>query len=519
VRPSQSCVMIFNSRLTRGILSNWSAFAVLILASFFLAPFIVHQLGSGVYGVWVLVNSLISYTRLLDLGLRGSVTVFVAREHSVGDHIEAGRTVSTVLWLRAWIAIALVVTSLLLARWAPVFFAVPEELWWSMRVAILVAGLNAAVNLVGGVFGAVLTALLRFDLVSGLSIVQTILRTAGVVLLLRSDYGIVALAVLELSLSIISNSAIVFLSLREYPELRVHLMQPARDKLRLLWEFSLYNFVINTSIELIYHSDALIVGKIFSPEAVTLYVIGGTLVEYFRQLVASMTYTFAPVASRIAAQKQEAQLQDFLIKGTTATLLVGLPIAVALFLRGPTFIQFWMGESYRSGSGGILRILLISQTFVIANMASWAIVYALGKQRLAAIAVGIEGILNLVLSTYFAFRIGLEGVAWGTVIPSILMQLFFWPLYVSRLVNLSVWVYVWRGWIKAYVAVIPFAIACYVVEQHWQPQNLLMFFLQMFAVLPFLAAGIAGCFWREGLDWLRSYTVERMSVSPSTTTR
>jgi O-antigen/teichoic acid export membrane protein len=325
--------------------------------------------------------------------------------------------------------------------------------------------------------------------------------------------------VLELSLSIISNSAIVFLSLREYPELRVHLMQPARDKLRLLWEFSLYNFVINTSIELIYHSDALIVGKIFSPEAVTLYVIGGTLVEYFRQLVASMTYTFAPVASRIAAQKQEAQLRDFLIKGTTATLLVGLPIAVALFLRGPTFIQFWMGESYRSGSGGILRILLISQTFVIANMASWAIVYALGKQRLAAIAVGIEGILNLVLSTYFAFRIGLEGVAWGTVIPSILMQLFFWPLYVSRLVNLSVWVYVWRGWIKAYVAVIPFAIACYVVEQHWQPQNLLMFFLQMLTVLPFLAAGIAACFWREGLDWLRSYTVGRMSVSPSTTMR
>ena len=45
-----------------------------------------------------------------------------------------------------------------------------------------------------GVFSATLIALQRFDLASSMTILQTLARSSGVVLLLRSDHGIVSLA-------------------------------------------------------------------------------------------------------------------------------------------------------------------------------------------------------------------------------------------------------------------------------------------------------------------------------------
>jgi O-antigen/teichoic acid export membrane protein len=324
---------------------------------------------------------------------------------------------------------------------------------------------------------------------------------------------------LELALSIVVNGAIVFFSLREYPELRIHLTRPASDKLRLLWEFSLYIFIINTSLELIYRTDALIVGKIFSTDAVTVYVIGGSLIEYFRQLLSSMTSTFTPFASRIAAQNQPTQLQELLIGGTTVTFLIGLPIAVVLFIRGSTFIHLWMGESYRLASGSILCVLLIAQFFAMGNMTSWGIAYGLGKYKPVAAVVAVEGVLNLGLSTFLALRIGIEGVAWGTVIPSLFTHVLFWPLYVSRLVNLPLWSYVRQAWIKPYIAMMPFAVACYVVEHHWHASSLFVFFLQTFVLLPLLIGGIALCFWRQVVDRLRTYPFDTLRIFPSTTTR
>jgi hypothetical protein len=99
------------------------------------------------------------------------------------------------------------------------------------------------------------------------------------------------------------------------------------------------------------------------------------------------------------------------------------------------------------------------------------------------------------------------------------MQIFFWPLYASRLVNLSLWIYLRQAWIKSYVAVIPFAIACYVVEQQWTAHSLLLFAVQMVALLPFLIGGVALCFWREVVDWLRSYPFTTLRVFLSTTAR
>src|SRR5579863_5970723 len=103
------------AQLVRSIAGNWTAFIVSAGVAFFLSPFIVHHLGNIAYGVWTLVVSMVSFMSLLDLGLRGAVTRFVARNHAQGNHSESSRAVSAAFWVRIWICLAIVIASVVLA--------------------------------------------------------------------------------------------------------------------------------------------------------------------------------------------------------------------------------------------------------------------------------------------------------------------------------------------------------------------------------------------------------------------
>src|SRR5215467_13008624 len=170
-------------RIAQNVLSNWSALAITTAVSFFLAPFVVHHLGNVAYGVWIVIASLVGYMNLLDLGLRSAVVRFVSKGIAQESHEESSQAVSGALWIRFWISLAIVCAGGILSVGFHRVFAIPIELQEAARAAILVTAVTVAINLWCGVFGGVLVALHRFDLGSGISILQTCLRALGIVFL------------------------------------------------------------------------------------------------------------------------------------------------------------------------------------------------------------------------------------------------------------------------------------------------------------------------------------------------
>jgi O-antigen/teichoic acid export membrane protein len=492
--------MVSTRQIVKSASSNWVSYGISVVVAFLLSPYVVHHLGNVAYGVWSLIVSLISFLGLLDFGLRGAVTRFVSKHHAEGDHERSSSAVSAAFWLRLWIGLGVIgitlAVSLLLTR----FVSIPPELRTPARIGIVVSGLSFAVSLTFGVFGGVVAALHRFDLLSGLTILQTCLRAAGVVWLLRSGHGIVALAVWEFVVIVSGNAALTATCFRVYPQLRLLFQRPDSQILAGIRTYSAYIFFINVCYQIIAYSDNLVVGSFISIAAVTFYTIAGSLVDYLRQLVSALTMTFMPLASAYEAQNQEDHLRKLLIQGTRAALCVALPIELALFFRGGTFIRLWMGSQYAVVSGHILQILVGAQFFTIANATSGNIAYGIAKHRPVAICVAFEAVANLTISIMLARHIGIYGVAWGTFIATLGTQLIFWPLYISRLVRLSLFTYLWQAWIRTGLAAVPFAIACYVTERAWKPADLFHFFLQIVAILPLFLIAMGAFFWRE-LRW------------------
>lgn len=495
--------MVKGARIGRSVILNWVALAISLGVAFFLSPFVVHRLGNVSYGVWTLVNSMIAYMSLLDLGLRGAITRFVARYHPRGEHSESSRAVSVAFWLRAGIGVVVIAGSLILPSIVLSAFNVPVEMQSAARWTIGVTGTSFAVTLAFGVFGGVLAALHRFDLLSSVGMCQSLLRAAGTVWLLNSGYGIVQLALLELVVAVLANIALTSLAFRVYRDLRLLFRRPDSAMLRQLWGFSFYVLLFNICAQIVYYTDNLVVGVFLSASAVTFFTIAGGLLEYARQVVGALGTVLFPVASSLDAQGGRAELRRLLIDGTRATLLIALPIQAALFFRGHTFIALWVGAEYAEVSGKILQILLIAHLFAIANYTSYNIIFALGKHKPVALIATAEAAANLLLSVMLVRRIGLEGVAWGTAIPSLALQLLFWPRYICTTLEMPVREYLVQGWLRSGLAVAPFALVCYLADRSWPATGMFQFFIQTAILSLVFILGVVLCFSKELVKQLR----------------
>jgi O-antigen/teichoic acid export membrane protein len=476
------------------------AFAVAVVVSFFLSPFIVHRLGNIAYGVWILANSSIAYMALLDLGMRSAVTHFVAKHQARGEDIESSRAVSVALAFRALISLVVIVASLFLAAYASKVFRIPPNMWSAAQWAIVISGLNLSFGLIFGVFAGVLAALQRFELTAGIAIAQTLIGATGTVWLLDRGYGIVPLAGMQLTIAVVLGIATVLLCRRVYPGLHPGFRFLERGILPELWRYSFYLFLIAATGQVIYYTDNLIVGAFLSAEAVTLYAIGGRFIDYVGQLGASFAQTFMPLASNLAAQDQRDQLRRLLIHGTRAVLIVVLPVGWVLLFRSSTFIGLWMGQQYAQPSGRVLRILLLSSLALAGNRVGGNIILGLGKHKPFALWQVGEAAANLALSIFLVRRIGIYGVAWGTVLPGLVSQLILWPRHISRNLGVTVWHYFWECWIRPGLATMPFCVACIWMDRHWGAPNMVLFFLQLLAALPLIALGALLVFWKE-LHW------------------
>jgi O-antigen/teichoic acid export membrane protein len=459
------------------------------LVSFFLSPFVVRHLGNSAYGFWVLIGSLTGYLGLFDLGVRAAVTRYVSRYFVAGSHEEASRTVSSALGIFLAAGTAVVVVSLLLANLVTRAFHIPEAYHGVAPFIVVLCGCSIAVTLVSGVFGGVVAGLQRFDWQNSIDIVAVCLRTLAVVVVLSRGKGLLALAVVHLLFGILTGLTYVWASFRLYPQLQFKAAFLSRQHVKLIFSFGLLSILLDVSRLLVFYTDSVVIGAFLPVALITFFAIAGNLVNYARDFVRGISTTMLPLASAIEARGGLGAIQSVVLKGCRFATLTMAPIAATFLIRGGSFIGLWMGVSYADPSGRVLWILSLGLLFVASGQVGTAIILGLGKHGpFVPVALG-EAFANLLLSIVLVRPWGIYGVAWGTVLPSLLVGVTFWPWYFRRTLAIPLIEFVWSTWVRPAIAMIPFAASSYAIERFWPATNLVMFFAQVGALLPVALLG------------------------------
>jgi len=468
----------------RNVLSNWAGFIVSTLVALFVSPFVVRHLGDSAYGIWILMGSLTGYLGLLNLGVRGAVTRYIASFHAVDDHREVNKITSTAFVIFLGAGVIAILVSVILALLAVNLFHIPHSYRLAAQAILILAGFNVAASLIGGVFDGILVALERFDLVNLVEVGSGVLRTITIVLALLSGRGLITLAVIQLFFTAVTGATYIWLSFRNCPHLQLMVAACDWQHVQMIFSFSLYLFVLTISNNLIFYTDSIVIGHFLSVGMITLFAIAANLIKCSRDLIRGISTTVTPRASALDAGGNEEGVRKILLKGAQYATVIFLPIAVTFMLRGTSFIKLWMGPEYAEPSGHVLWILAVSLVFMAGELVAGSTMVGISMHKPLAKIYFVEALCNLALSVALIRPMGIYGVAWGTTLPSLAVSLVFWPWYVRHTLGIPVSTYLISTWLRPAIAAMPFVILTYIVERLWPAPNLFAFFLQTIAILP-----------------------------------
>jgi O-antigen/teichoic acid export membrane protein len=437
-----------------GAVTNWLAFAATLAVGFFLAPYLVRSLGDARYGVWCVVESILAYFTLFDLGIAACLVRFVAKFHATGERGDLNRIISASLGLFLFAACGVLVLGGAITPFvAPGLerkLGAPGDVLPFMLLMLA----NLALTLPLSVFPSILDGLQRFGVKSAVRLVCLALRVGGIVWVMETRPGLLPLAFVFTVTNLLEHAIMAGLCFRFLPGLRLTLRDVDRETLRAVKGYSVDAFLAMLAGRITVQTGAIIVGGFLTVAAAAHYALAARLVDMAKNLLRSATTTLTPAVSEREATGDLDGVRRVLLDGTRWVLYLVLPIHLGLLAFGRPFLTRWVGGTqYAEWCFPAMAVLSATLTIGVAQSVSSRILYGMGKLRLFARLALVEAVVNLALSLALVGPLGLVGVAIAVAVPNVLFCLFV-IVYACRTLNIGTRAYLFTSWLK------PLCAAC-----------------------------------------------------------
>ncbi|MHC4212019.1 MAG: oligosaccharide flippase family protein [Planctomycetota bacterium] len=447
--------------------SNWFVLALNIIAGLLLTPFIVSHLGKSGYGIWTFIGSFIGYYGLLNLGVGAAITRYVARYAGRGDDKSLNETASTAMAMFCCTGVLAIAISFLFAEPLARYFHVAPEYFNDFKYVVWILGLATGLSFPGNVFGTIVIAHERFVAANSAKVLTLLTRTGLTVIMLLCDKGLVGVAYATLFGIIVNVVANLFVCRYFAPGVRINFGMVKWRVLRMLLVYSVVTTVIVIADLTRINLDSFVIGKFIGMSGVGVYGIAAVLIRYMLRLIVTGTGVLTPRFARIDGEGNYEELRNLFLRSLAVSALFSFGVGMLAILFGGRFIVIWVGEEF-AGAIPVLWILAGAYAFGLSQSPAIGLTYALNKHRFYAVATIIEAIANLILSIVLVTKFGIIGVALGTAIPMLIVKVFVQPIYVSRIIGISVYSYLKRMIIPFMVAIAIIAANYQMMVQSWQ---------------------------------------------------
>jgi len=475
-------------KLARNIATNWMGLALNIVISFFLAPYVVNSLGATYYGIWAVTLQFTGYLYLMDFGVRDAAIRYVAKFYAMGATRRLNEIVRVSLEAYFPIFIGAVVLSITGALAFPHFLTIESVPETEISLVFFLTGLTIAQMFLFNVFSGVLGGIQRFDIGNYIGMSIGLVRAGLVVAVLDAGYGIVGLALAQLGVSLTSSIVNLFAARyalkQEGIELRLVRVSNRRRRvlIRRVLGYSVFVFINNIGQKTNLAAGALIIAFFLPVASVTPYAIAASLAGYVRSLIQASSWVFNPLVSHYAALNDTEGLETAVRRGAKLAVVVGLPVLVAFMLVGDAFIGLWMGPDFVIDTATVLFVLAIMELVSAPHHVMAAALYGISKHKELAVLRVIEALLNVSLSIWLVQIYGVIGVAFGALVPHVILALVGLPLLLRKHVGIPLLRMFSATLARPLAAVVPFAVLTEQVFRMWSPQSLLSFFAVMAAL-------------------------------------
>lgn len=338
---------------------------VLTLAlSLIATPFVIRLLGPTSYGILALVNVVIGYASLSDLGMGQASTKFGAEAFGRRDAVEE----SAVIWTA--LLVVIVPASLLSGAMflsadllATTLLHVPPDLHRAATIALQLAAVVLFVRSISVVLNTPHMVRLRQDLVSGINNGGGAIQVAFVPLVLWWLHGGVASAVAVFAIVGIGIAiAHAIVACYFLPALRVPRL--AHGHVRAIVRYGWSNVALVIVSLVGFNAEKFMVSGFASADALAYYSVAFTLTRLLSVLPGAISPMLLPAFARLNGEGPRAPVQKLYKRSLRWLLLVNLPGAVIMIALAGPLLRAWAGADYAAQSALPTALLVIG---MVAN--------------------------------------------------------------------------------------------------------------------------------------------------------
>jgi O-antigen/teichoic acid export membrane protein len=462
---------------------------------FLLTPYIVHKMGTDVYGILMLIMTIVGYFTLLDLGLGHAVIKYVAEynaensQDKINDVIGATLLIFLILGLIGGVAL-ISIAKLLVTQ----FLKIPPDHIGLAHHAFCIGSAGFFFTLFVSAFQGIPNGLNRYDITGIVTVIAAATTTAGTAFLLYLGFGLLQVVVLHIAISIMGIMAYAIASKRLMPKIRFAPVLKL-SVIKKVLHFGIFSLLGRIAYLVNFQADRIVIGALLGVSLVTYYVIPFMLVMRLITITEKVGFVLFPAISELQGSNRFDIINDLYIKSSRVILAVATSICLPLFVFGDRLLALWMGPDFGEKAGLVIFLLTVALYLSTFTHVPTYVVNGIGLPKISGLAALSCALLNLLLVVPLAIQMGILGVALAFLISNICVTPVF-ILYVNnKIVKLPLRKLLNESYVKPLLAALLLFLPLVAVRQHQIDSLLLLLIVMVLSGgLYFLVASLVGVF-------------------------
>ena len=411
-----------------------------ILVKLLFTSICLKILGQTEYGIYSLVGSIISYLSLLSLGFGSGYVRFYTRYKVNNDEDGIKKLNGLYLLVFSIMGFVVLIAGIILTINSNIFFnnTYSTENLKTAKILMGLLTINMAWSFPLSIFNSYITSQEKFIFQKLLNIIKTILSPALCIIALLLGQGSIGIVIITTLVAMAIDIVTMYYCLKKL-NMKFCFKGLQKKVFKEILVFSIF-IAINQIIDQINtQTDKLILGKMLTASAVSIYTVGATVQNLYQTLSVSTSSFFAPKVNQIVAQKSpnmNEKLTDLFINIGKMQFVILMLVNTGFIVFGKYFIQKWAGADYWQ-SYWIAIILIVSSTVPLIQNIGIEVQRAKNKHQFRSIVYLIIAIMNLILSIVLCKFIGIWGVTIGTLISNIIGTVIIINIYYHKKIGLN----------------------------------------------------------------------------------
>jgi len=279
------------------------------------------------------------------------------------------------------------------------------ELRDTVHTLVIVGAIDVSIFVASGVFYGAFYGFQKNEVTNAAVLFAAAFKAVVFYFALTSGYGLVAMGIISLVGNLLAALLLAFIMRKVEPQVEITVKHADKSTIVSIFNYSKFTFLTMLGLQLIYYSDAFVIGYFLSAAAITIYTIPWSLSEYSNKLIHAVAQTFVPVFSNQEAT-QDSSLYQTYISGTKGVLVVSNLLCIGILTLGDEFVGVWMGPRYAVECSVLLTIMFTTQLIKSPQLISYSILLGTSNhQKFAMYNFGFS-VANLILSILLVQKFG-----------------------------------------------------------------------------------------------------------------